>query len=189
MMDGQYSRDISLIIDQIYTYLDTIPPIGDLDSGDGLDAWILDIDDTCLSNLYYYRAKRFGCDPYDPMEFRTWALRAECSAIPAVLRLFNRLVGAGFKVILLSGRDEDALGQATVDNLVDQGFVGFHRLIMRSPENRGQGAINFKSQIRKELMDQGYRIWGNVGDQWSDLQGDCTGNRTFKIPNPMYFVP
>lgn len=39
------------------------------------------------------------------------------------------------------------------------------------------------------LQAEGYIIWGNVGDQWSDLQGDCVGNRTFKLPNPMYFVP
>lgn len=58
----------------------------------------------------------------------------------------------------------------------------------------------YKSEIRKQLEGGGggsggdigaggYRIWGNVGDQWSDLQGNCTGNRTFKLPNPMYFVP
>ncbi|VAH26387.1 unnamed protein product [Triticum turgidum subsp. durum] len=32
---------------------------------------------------------------------------------------------------------------------------------------------------------EGYRIRGNVGDQWSDLQGDCAGDRVFKVPNPM----
>ena len=47
----------------------------------------------------------------------------------------------------------------------------------------------FKSEMRKQLIEQGYRIWGNVGDQWSDLQGNFTGDRTFKLPNPMYFVP
>jgi len=60
MMGGQYSRDIDLIIDQIHTYLATIPPVGILEGDDDLDAWILDIDDTCLSNLFYYQAKRFG---------------------------------------------------------------------------------------------------------------------------------
>ena len=47
----------------------------------------------------------------------------------------------------------------------------------------------FKSAMRKQLVDEGYRIRGNVGDQWSDLQGDCAGDRVFEIPNPMYFVP
>lgn len=59
----------------------------------------------------------------------------------------------------------------------------------RRPEEKGKGAIEYKSGARKRLVDAGYRIWGNVGDQWTDLLGDCKGNRTFKLPNPMYFVP
>lgn len=187
MVGGQYFRDISLIIDQIYAYLDmvTVTPFDD-----DLDAWVFDIDDTCLSNLFYYRAKRFGCDPYNPTEFKAWASGGESPAIPAVLDLFKKLIEVGFKVILLTGRDEETLGEATVNNLLNQGFVGYERLIMRSAEYRGQSAIMYKSEIRRQLiMEQGYRIWGNVGDQWSDLQGNFTGDRTFKIPNPMYFVP
>lgn len=61
--------------------------------------------------------------------------------------------------------------------------------VCRSGAYKGQSAIAYKSAIRKQLTEEGYRIWGNVGDQWSDLQGDHTGNRTFKLPNPMYFIP
>jgi hypothetical protein len=50
-------------------------------------------------------------------------------------------------------------------------------------------AVVFKSAMRMQLMEEGYRIRGNVGDQWSDLQGDFVGDRVFKVPNPMYFVP
>lgn len=60
---------------------------------------------------------------------------------------------------------------------------------IRKASYRGKSAVMYKSEIRKQLEEEGYRIWGNVGDQWSDLQGDCAGNRTFKLPNPMYFVP
>jgi len=49
--------------------------------------------------------------------------------------------------------------------------------------------MKYKSDVRKQLEEEGYRIWGNVGDQWSDIKGDYLGNRTFKLPNPMYFVP
>lgn len=191
MTGGQYEHDLNFIIEHIESYIDTIQM-----SDDGLDAWILDVDDTCISNVLYYRGKRFGCDPFDPAGFRKWALRRGCPAIPAVLRLFYNLVGRGFKVILVTGRDEETLGQATLDNLHKQGFIGYEKLILRSAEYRGQSAVAYKSEIRKQLEDGGgggedggYRIWGNVGDQWSDLQGNCTGNRTFKLPNPMYFVP
>lgn len=55
MTGGQYRRDLGLIVDNICTYIDTISL-----SDDGFDAWILDVDDTCLSNLFYYRGKRYG---------------------------------------------------------------------------------------------------------------------------------
>ena len=38
------------------------------------------------------------------------------------------------------------------------------------------------------LEQNGYRIVGNIGDQWSDILGTNTGYRTFKLPDPMYYV-
>ncbi|KAF8041726.1 hypothetical protein BT93_A0357 [Corymbia citriodora subsp. variegata] len=184
MTGGQYYQDIDLIIKQVTAYADGITM-----SGDGMDAWVLDIDDTCISNMLYYKGKRYGCDPFDAAGFKAWATRAECPAIPAVLGLFQKLVDGGFKVILLTGRDQETLGGATASNLLTQGFDGYERLIMRTQAYKGQSAITFKSDIRRQLVEEGYRIWGNIGDQWSDLQGQFVGNRTFKIPNPMYFVP
>ncbi|KAL0720812.1 hypothetical protein Bca4012_035411 [Brassica carinata] len=184
MLAGQYDRDVVLIVEQVRVYLSEI-----VLPGDGMDAWILDVDDTCLSNVYYYRLKRYGCDPYDPTGFRTWAMRGESPAIQPVLELFSDLIETGFKVFLVTGRDEETLRQATEENLNNQGFTGYERLIMRTAENKKQSAATYKTTIRKQLMEEGYRIWGNVGDQWSDIQGEYSGNRTFKIPNPMYFVP
>lgn len=127
MIGGQYEWDLSLIVDNIINYINLeITP-----ANDGLDAWILDVDDTCLSNIFYYQAKRFGVEPYDPVGFKTWASKGGCPAIPAVLRLFNRLVERGFKVFLITGRDEETLGQITLNNLHNRGFVGFQKLILR----------------------------------------------------------
>ncbi|KAM5560740.1 acid phosphatase 1 [Rosa sericea] len=184
MIGGQYDRDMEFIVGEIMSYVNGI-----VRSDDGMDAWILDVDDTCISNILYYKGKRYGCDPYDPSGFRAWAMSGECPAIPAMLRLFSNLVNSGFKVILLTGRDEETLGQVTIENLHNQGFVGYEQLILRTAAYKGQGAVAYKSAIRKQLVEEGYRIWGNVGDQWSDLHGDYIGNRTFKLPNPMYFVP
>ena len=55
MIGGQYDRDLELIVDQILTYVDSI-----VLSHDAMDAWILDVDDTCISNVYYYKGKRYG---------------------------------------------------------------------------------------------------------------------------------
>lgn len=55
MTGGQYEQDLTLIVHQISSYASQIPL-----SGDGFDAWILDVDDTCISNVSYYEANRFG---------------------------------------------------------------------------------------------------------------------------------
>ncbi|GAA0169260.1 phosphatase [Lithospermum erythrorhizon] len=189
IVGGQYENDLKIVMDSIFSYLDN-DNIPTNVYGDGYDAWILDVDDTCLSNLFYYKTtRRFGCDPYDPVGFKIWASRGECPAIPAVLKLFYKLIEMGFKVFLITGRDEESLGQATIWNLHTQGFFGYQQLILRNGSYKGQNAVVYKSAIRKQIVKEGYRIWGNVGDQWTDLQGDFTGDRTFKIPNPMYFVP
>ncbi|XP_025632068.1 acid phosphatase 1 [Arachis hypogaea] len=183
MTGGQYLQDMNLIVNQIvaYAFQITLSP-------DSMDAWILDVDDTCISNLSYYQGHRFGCDPFDSAKFKAWIMKERCPANPAVLQLFKTLKERGFKVFLLTGRDQATLGKITIDNLHNQGFIGYERLILRTAEYKGQSAVRYKSAIRKEIEGQGYRIWGNVGDQWSDLQGDCLGTRTFKLPNPMYFI-
>ncbi|KAL5991363.1 hypothetical protein ACLOJK_012271 [Asimina triloba] len=184
MMQGQFEQDVGMVVGQIAEYMKDLMP-----AADGKDAWILDVDDTCLSNLIYYKGKRFGCDPYDPWAFKKWVQSRSCRAIPAVLELFRKLVDGGYKVFLLTGRDEETMGPPTIDNLHSRGFVGYERLILRSSTYKGQSAVRFKSEVRRQLAAEGYRIRGNVGDQWSDLVGDFAGDRTFKIPNPMYFVP
>ncbi|XP_022144088.1 acid phosphatase 1 [Momordica charantia] len=182
---GQYEHDLRFVVDQIMSYTEAIPV-----AGDGMDAWILDVDDTCISNVDYYRQKRrYGCEPYDAAAFKSWAMEGQCPAIQSVVALFEKLIGSGFKVFLVTGRDEETFGQITADNLHREGFVGYERLILRSAAYSGRNAVEFKTEMRRRLVEQGYRIWGNVGDQWSDLQGQFVGNRTFKLPNPMYFVP
>jgi len=65
-------------------------------------------------------------------------------------------------------------------------------LLSQSPQDsKIQRTKRFRIQVRNKkairkgrLQDMGERWW-----QWSDLQGECLGNRTFKLPNPMYFVP
>ncbi|KAF8721131.1 hypothetical protein HU200_023551 [Digitaria exilis] len=187
MTRGQYLRDLAGVMEQASNYVDQITADEDANA-DGLDAWVFDIDDTCLSNLPYYETKQFGYGTA-AASLVAWASKEACPGIPPVLALFTALLDKGFKVFLLSGRDEETLGPCTAGNLDAEGFSGYERLIMRSPEYRGQSSSVFKSAMRKQLVDEGYRIRGNVGDQWSDLQGDCVGDRVFKIPNPMYFVP
>lgn len=58
----------------------------------------------------------------------------------------------------------------------------------RGANDTGTTAVVYKSKKRTELSAKGYHIYSSVGDQWSDITGPFVGNRTFKVPNPMYFI-
>jgi predicted secreted acid phosphatase len=48
--------------------------------------------------------------------------------------------------------------------------------------------IQYKSGTRAYIESQGYDIVANFGDQFSDLEGGFA-DKTFKMPNPNYFLP
>lgn len=56
------------------------------------------------------------------------------------------------------------------------------------PVNELVSVKKYKSDVRKQLMNEGYRIWGIVGDQYSSIEGIPSLTRAFKLPNPMYYV-
>ena len=55
-------------------------------------------------------------------------------------------------------------------------------------EDHGKTAVAFKSEKRKEIMEEGFRILGNSGDQWRDLLGSFISVKSFKLSNPMYYT-
>ncbi|RZC27829.1 Acid phosphatase 1 [Glycine soja] len=55
--------------------------------------------------------------------------------------------------------------------------------------DQGKPATTYNSEKRAELENEGYRIHGNSGDQWSDLGGYAVAARSFKLPNPTYYIP
>ena len=48
--------------------------------------------------------------------------------------------------------------------------------------------MHYKSATRQHIESLGYDIVANFGDQFSDLAGRLR-RRTFKLPNPNYFLP
>ncbi|KAL0380514.1 UNVERIFIED_CONTAM: Acid phosphatase 1 [Sesamum angustifolium] len=80
------------------------------------------------------------------------------------------------------------LRSATIDNLVDVGYHGWTSLILRGPDDENKDIQKYKADVRKQLISSGYRIWGILGDQWSSVEGLPTAKRTFKLPNPLYYV-
>lgn len=62
-------------------------------------------------------------------------------------------------------------------------------ILCRGSNDHGKQAMVYKSEKRSEMVKEGYRIVGNSGDQWSDLLGSEMSLRSFKLPNPMYYIP
>ncbi|KAF7836320.1 acid phosphatase 1 [Senna tora] len=157
-------------------------------NGDGKDVWVFDIDETLLSNLPYYSAHGYGHGLFDHVEFDKWVEKGVATAIEPSLKLYEEVLNLGFKVILLTGRSERHRS-VTVDNLINAGFRDWHQLILRDSEDQGKSATIYKSEKRSEMEKEGFRIVGNSGDQWSDLLGFSLSVRSFKLPNPMYYIP
>ncbi|RXI06002.1 hypothetical protein DVH24_018044 [Malus domestica] len=155
--------------------------------GDGKDAWVFDIDETLLSNLAYYQAHGFGSETFNEAFFDEWVDLAEAPALPASLNLYKELEQLGFKMFLLTGRSEHQRN-ATARNLLYAGYNNWERLLLRGPSDQGTPATVYKSQKRSDLINEGYRIHGSSGDQWSDLIGFAIAQRSFKLPNPMYYI-
>jgi hypothetical protein len=49
-------------------------------------------------------------------------------------------------------------------------------------------AVDFKAPERRKIKERGYTIVLSLGDQESDLKGGYA-ERTFKLPNPVYYLP
>ncbi|KAJ8435980.1 hypothetical protein Cgig2_004237 [Carnegiea gigantea] len=182
-MTGEiYSSDLEIISAESLEFAKSVHI-----AGDGKDVWIFDIDETLLSNLPYYAAHGFGSEAFNEDSFDEWALEAKAPALAASLSLYRELQRLGFKIILLTGRSEP-FRNATAENLKSAGYDNWERLILRGATDKGKLAAVYKSERRKELTDEGYRIHGNSGDQWSDLIGFAVSKRSFKLPNPMYYI-
>ncbi|CAH2077604.1 unnamed protein product [Thlaspi arvense] len=188
---GQFDNDYSIVATYTLAYAKTVK-IG----GDGKDAWVFDIDETLLSNLEYYAAHGYGSEPYNSKAFNEWVLKGTAPGFDASLKLFKDLKQLGFTIILLTGRDE---GQRAITekNLQDAGLgvdcfcacdLGLLILTHWGEEDQGKAAAKYKSEQRSRMVKKGYKLHGNTGDQWSDLQGFALADRSFKVPNPMYYI-
>ncbi|CAM0913204.1 unnamed protein product [Alopecurus aequalis] len=181
MLGGHYRRDSELVIDEALAYLETIKL-----AGNGKEVWVFDIDETTLSNLPYFAKHGFGAKPFNATAFAAYALEASAPALPETKRLYNKVVSIGVKPVFLTGRTENqrALTEA---NLRSQGISGWMSLLLKQPGFTGS-TVAYKSGERQKLQDAGYVIIGNIGDQWSDILGAPEGTRTFKLPDPMYYI-
>jgi acid phosphatase len=136
----------------------------------------------CVSLLHRYHST----EPFNATSFNAYVKEGSALALPETQRLFMNLISLGIKPVFLTGRAENQRA-ITVVNLRRQGYYGWMELLLKPVGFEGT-AIGFKSGERRKLQDAGYVIVGNIGDQWSDILGAPEGARTFKLPDPLYYI-
>ncbi|KAK6940617.1 Acid phosphatase, class B-like [Dillenia turbinata] len=183
MTSSQYKADSGRALEESMLYLSSCCTL----AGDGKDAWIFDVDDTLLSTVPYYKKHGFGGDKLNVSSLETWMKESKAPPLEHSLNLFNEIKGRGIKIFLISSRRE-TLRSATVDNLIKVGYHGWTGLRLRALEDELTDVKNYKAEARRRLTDEGYRIWGATGDQWSSFDGLPSAKRTFKLPNSLYYV-
>ncbi|OVA12459.1 Acid phosphatase (Class B) [Macleaya cordata] len=182
MLGHLYRNDSKIVTDEAAKYAQSLNL-----TGDGKETWVFDIDETTLSNLPYYARHGFGAELYNATAFDAWVDTGNALPLPESLKLYKKLLSLGFKAVFLTGRVEKRR-QITEKNLNAAGYQNWEKLLLRQLSDSGKTAVLYKSEQREKLEQQGYRIVGNVGDQWSDILGTNIGSRTFKLPDPMYYI-
>jgi acid phosphatase len=148
---------------------------------------------SALSNVPALRADDWGfviggpCDlPRGPCGFVAWLELARAEPIDAVLTLARWAREQAVAVFFITGRPE-RFRAATERNLRAAGYE-WTGLILKPDDLVAKSAVEFKAAERRALAEQGWVIAVNVGDQASDLDGGHA-ERTYRLPNPFYFVP
>ncbi|MGA7722933.1 MAG: HAD family acid phosphatase [Ignavibacteriaceae bacterium] len=173
---GKYEAELNNVIDNAIPEFDKVEV-----SGSSLV--VFDIDETALFNYSFDESIDFG---FVPALWEKWVDSAKAPAVDGVKRLYDFLIKKGFKVAFITGRSEHNY-IPTYKNLLFAGYTKFDTLIVRNASEKNLSALDYKSKKRVELTKKGYNIVGDIGDQYSDLEGPEHGIQV-KIPNYTYIV-
>jgi hypothetical protein len=175
-------------------------------------AIVLDVDDTTLATWNY---EIFSNWAYNPATNAEYVVGQKFPAVPGMVAMASTAEREGYAIFYLTGRptsqEEATLGNLTADGVgVDAGYpkptalrdgedglftkpdVSAYPDYLKTACAADPGGkcttIHYKSATRAHIESLGYDIVGNFGDQYSDLKGGYA-DRTFKLPNPNYFLP
>ncbi|HKE65615.1 MAG TPA: HAD family acid phosphatase [Micromonosporaceae bacterium] len=178
----------------------------------GTKAIVLDVDDTTLETYNYEIFSNWAFNPTTNGQFVT---NQSFPAVPGMVDMVNAAEREGYAIFFLTGRGEAqeaaTLGNLTADGIgVDAGYPkpttlndgedglftkpavanypDYLKAACAGDPNGSCTTIHYKSATRAHIESLGYDIVGNFGDQFSDLTGGFA-DRTFKMPNPNYFLP
>jgi predicted secreted acid phosphatase len=175
---GRWDRDSERVVHRAERWIDIRAKRG------GKLAMVLDIDETSLLNWKEEKATDFG---YVPQLWDAYEASGTADGSPEILELFRHAQAHGVSVFFITGRREKSRA-GTAKNLANAGYSPYVQLVMRPTGDHRKSVVPFKSGARAAIEKKGYDIIVNVGDQLSDLRGGHS-ERSYKLPNPMYFIP
>jgi acid phosphatase len=158
-------------------------------------AVVLDIDETSLSNWTNLDFDDFGFIQKGPCSerkgfacgFKSWVAKSTAGVIRPARDFYNAIHAKHIAIFFITGRTNSQRA-ATVRNLHRAGFHRWTGLATRPDDDKNSSIVPFKSGERAKIVQKGYTILANVGDQQSDLDGGAA-ECGFKLPNPFYFIP
>ncbi|MFF8595741.1 HAD family acid phosphatase [Streptomyces sp. NPDC015220] len=196
--DSPYAKDLARIDADAKRYIDQAARKARHHKGDK-PAVVFDIDDTLLLSLDYEKKNNYGYNGATWAAYVNEADRPEVFGSPELVRYAAE---KGVTVFYNSGLSE-AQRAAAVENLKKVGAdvnLDAAHMFLKDAANppaylsdcATPGAwkcttVQYKSGTRKHIEDLGYDIIANFGDQYSDFGGGHA-DRTYKLPNPTYFV-
>ena len=147
-------------------------------------AIVLDIDETSVTNYDTIIARDFSDDKQKI--HKAWT-EGNAPVIKPMLSLYNTALKEHVAVFFVTGRSE-IFRKATNKNLKLAGYQQWAGLYLKPNDYKQSSIVPFKTQTRAAITQQGYTVIASLGDQNSDLVGGYA-EKTFKLPNPYYFVP
>ncbi len=181
---GAYQRELDQIISKAQHYIIRQAKNNAHSTHPKKLAIVLDIDETSLSNYKRMAARQFVANREQLFQE---VLAADAPAIKPMLSLYSHALKQGVAIFFVTGRRE-AGREATIKNLKSAGYHDWSGLYLRPINYKLTSIIPLKTQARAEIRKQGYTIIADIGDQYSDLKG-ANAEKSFKLPNPYYYIP
>ncbi len=214
-MDSSYAREARSVARRGEAYLKAHAH----HHGSGKRAIVLDVDDTTLATWNYEIFSNWAYNPGTNATFVTGQLFPAVPGMVRMVRKAQREGYAIiFLTGRPASQELDTLQNLTTDSIpapdIDAGYPMPTTLVngedglftkpaiadypqylldacaaeLSQVPQKSCTTIHYKSATRKHIELLGYDIVASFGDQFSDLKGGFA-DKTFKMPNPNYFLP
>jgi hypothetical protein len=195
-LDSNYAKEASSVAADGARWLAT----GWRGKSAGMKAIVIDVDDTTLATWNYEIYSNWDYNPTTNGDFVTNEL---FPAVPGMVTMVDQAKAEGYAIIVITGRPATQYA-VTVGNLTKVGYpapdltftkpvsvAGYPLYLVTACVDDPGGKCttdHYKAATRGYIESLGYDIVANFGDQFSDFTGGFE-DRTFKMPNPNYFLP